>query len=735
MRLCIALFCAALCALAPAAAPAQEGDAPAEEQIEENLDDEAPQKEVPRKPTDPVKVSSKAAPPKGASPKAVVPKDVTPQDALPKSSQPKADPPTETPGKDPPREGQIVLPRDASKSTPKDKDRQPAPAAKDVPKAAAFALEPARAANVVTEEDLKNAIEARARALRSGDQTVADAELQTMMDVRQQLRARNVVVASASLIHEASEALSIGRLDRAIDLAEAASKLSPDLPAGHWLRFRLYLKRNWAQFDKISASLADLFSAKVGCFRNLVVLISNTLGILSLAVLATIIGFTLIQAFKYLRYSAHDLVRVLPSWFGAGEGVMLLIIAIATPLVFGFGVAPSLVIALGVIYAYQTFEERTLSKWAMSILALAPGLIFISAPLVTFHGSIADALDSASTEAFATDAEERLLRYEHGAGSNDIQASLVLARRYRMRGDLASAENEYRKALLAQPNNTVARNNLGTLLYLEGRDEQAKATFQVAANASEYAEPFLNLASLLVDSSNFDEANGAIERARRVNRDLTELYTKFDSTVPTAKKLFDAEIGGTLWARLLDAETDQRLSVTAEVWHFLGGETPWFAMPFVVLLIAAAAIALGRKGDQMNLSVACPKCGIPAERDAPARYCEQCQSIFLKGIAVEPVLRLEKETDVRNYQRRRRWVERGLSVLAGGGHMFGERPWLGAGLLFLFCLLLANMLWSEGLIVHPWSLGREASASLPQLLSCGFGALALIGLSIRQAFR
>ena len=49
---------------------------------------------------------------------------------------------------------------------------------------------------------------------------------------------------------------------------------------------------------------------------------------------------------------------------------MLLIIAIATPLVFGFGVAPSLVLAIGVIYAYQTPEERTVSKWALALLAI-----------------------------------------------------------------------------------------------------------------------------------------------------------------------------------------------------------------------------------------------------------------------------------------------------------------------------------------------------------------------------
>src|SRR5262249_21716084 len=158
----------------------------------------------------------------------------------------------------------------------------------------------------------------------------------------------------------------------------------------------------------------------------------------------TILIVTLIQTFKYLRYAAHDLVRVLPSWFGSGEGAMILVIAMATPLVFGFGGAISLVLALGIVYAYQTPEERTVSKWAMGILAVAPGLVFLAAPLVTFHGSVTDAIDSAATEAFAADAEARLVDHMKGAGRNDIQGSLVLARRHRMRGDLAGAEAEYR---------------------------------------------------------------------------------------------------------------------------------------------------------------------------------------------------------------------------------------------------------------------------------------------------
>jgi tetratricopeptide (TPR) repeat protein len=628
--------------------------------------------------------------------------------------------------------------KDPRARPPKDAPRQPGAEGQSPPPVSAIAqLEGTHPINVITETALKDALEARAKFLRAGDQTNADAELLAMLDARTQLGARNVVLASAALIHEATQAASAGRIDHAIDLAETASKLSPDLTEAHWLRTRLYWSRNWLQVDRIFGSFADLSKAKLLRFRNLVVFVSNVIGVLCAAIFFTIIAFSVIQLVKYLRYVAHDFSRVLPSWFGPGEGAMVLLIAIASPLVFGFGVAPSLVLALGAAFAYQTVQERTISKAALVALAIAPGLMYVAAPLVTFHGSIVDAMETASTEAFAIDAERVLTEYSKSGGRNDLHGALVLARRYRMRGDLAKAEVEYRRALAAQPDDVVARNNLGTLLYLLGHEEQARATFQQAMSGNTtYAEPFLNTASILLDSSNFDEANIAIEKARRIDRELTDRYTKIEGTVPTAKKLLDADLSDApLWLRLLDVDATQRNQVTSELWKLIGGRTPPLMMPALALLVFALALALSKRAEDMGLTIACPKCGTPAMRDAPAQYCEQCQSIFLKAVAVEPVLRLEKENQVSSHQRRRRLLERVLSLLAGAGNVFADRALIGTTMMFGFFVCLASMLWTEGLIVHPWTMGREASSSMLQLVTCGIAGVALAGLSVRQAFK
>lgn len=589
---------------------------------------------------------------------------------------------------------------------------------------------------VATEAELGRHLEARASYLRSSDAANAEIELGALLEARQSLGVRNVVVASALLMHESAGARERGELPRAIQLAETAARLSPDLAATHWLRARLYFQRSWTEIDLVVGALGDVVSAKLRRFRNVVALLSNVSGGLALSILATILAFTVIQVFKHVRYPAYDLARVLPRSFGPAEGVMVLLIGIASPLMFGLGLACAVVLALASVHAYQASRERLASVLAMVWLAAFPGIIYLAAPLVVFHGSIVDSMETAMSEAFAGEAEQKLEQFTRTTGRGDLESALVLAHRYRMRGDVQSAEAEYRRVLSVQPGNVIARNNLGTLLYLLGREDAAMATFQSVSHGAERAEPLLNMASMLLDQTRFEEANKLIERARKIDPTLTERYTRFDASVSTADKLLYAELGQeTLWARLFEVEEERRVLVTQELWSAFGGEMPPLFMPLFVLAAGLIARLLSRRAEELRLSMACPKCGVPARRDAPSTYCDQCQSVFLKTIAVEPMLRIAKEEDVRGYQRRRRWIERGLSVVAGAGHMFGGRPIAGGILFFLLALAVGAIRFAEGIVVHPWAIGVDPSAQTFQMGAAAVLAAIFVVISVRSSFK
>lgn len=587
----------------------------------------------------------------------------------------------------------------------------------------------------ISENGLREHIEARARYLRAGDQANADAELALIFEERQQLGVQNIVLASAQLIHEASLAETQNQLPKAIGLAESAARLSPQLDEAQWLRARLYFADSWTHLDQIFGALGDLLSAKLGRLRNTVSLLTNVVALLAIALLATIAIFSLVQLYKYVRYAAYDVSRMLPSWFGTGEVVMLLLMLIAAPLVFRFGIALSLVLALGAVYGYQSRRERgvTIASWLL--LAASPGFIWLASPLVIFHGSQVDNIESALSETFANAADAKLIEQSKAPGFS-VVSSLALAHRYRVRGEIKLAEEEYRRALTIDPSNVVARNNLGTLLFLQGHEEAAQATFQMAAMRADRAEPLLNSASMLVDQSQFEQANQNIEQARKLDKDMTEHYTRVASSLPTREKLLSADTSqGPLWSLLWDADVEQKKAVTQQLFGIIGANTPLLMMPLFVVLIAIFGAGVAKRAEKKPLCVPCPKCGVPAERDAPASYCDQCQSIFLKAIAVEPLLRVQKEGEVISYQRRRRWTERALSVFAGAGEIFGGRPVFGSLMVFFFVASLAMVRFTEGFVVNPWTVCFDTTAHTVKMVVAIAVALVLTIVSVRQALK
>ncbi len=582
---------------------------------------------------------------------------------------------------------------------------------------------------VPTENDLTTHIERRAEYVRAGDRTNADVELALLEETRSKLGARNVIVSSAELINEAKLALEAKDNARAISLVEAAAELSPDLVSAHWMRARVYFHIDWTQISAIARALSDMLGAQFGQFRNLLSLVSRFLMLLGVAVLGTIVAFVALQGFKYLRYPAHDFASLWPRFIGTGEMVLVLLILLSLPLVLGLGIGVASAATLTLIYAYQSRRERAVSTAILVLLASGPVLVYLAAPLVTFHGSLTDAMATAVGEAFASDAEQRLRFYAEHDGKGDFETAMVLAHLKRRRGDLAGAEADYRQALASNPGSAQARNNLGTILYLMSRKEAAEAAFQQAATG-EIAEPFLNLASVEAEIGEFDKAKNQLERARTIDGELTNYYTSLDSSVPISQKLLDAQFDqGILWRRLFDSDAAQSSEVTEQVWRSVAGWLPPLVSSIAMGVLLVLAFLLYRRSDR--LSTPCPKCGIPADRGSPAHYCVQCNSVFLTAVAVEPLLRRRKEFEVRRFQVRRRWVERILTLFAGSGQVYGGQPILGVFLMFFFLLLLGNIVLADYLSVHPWSVWIDTSAAMFWSVASATMAVILILISVR----
>ncbi len=582
------------------------------------------------------------------------------------------------------------------------------------------------------ESDLAARLDAHARMMQAHDGARADMELTRMNELRQSLGIRNIPLASSLLVKEAQAELDAGRHDRAVVLADAASVLSPDLPSVHWLRLKSSFAFKKTDVVKFVGIVFDAVLGRFSAFRNQVALLTDLAVVGWLSILLITLIFALIQGLKYLRYVGHDLVAVGPSWFSELQSVAFVLLVWAAPLVFGLGLAPTLALILATVLAYQSRGEKLIGVAALLWVTLIPAWLWLSAPLLMFHGSVADDLEIVTTEAFAIDAEKRLAAYARGQGKEDFDIAVALATRARIRGDISEAIKWYKRGLQIRPRSVAAENNLGRLKYLI-RDTSAIKHFERAAKNTSRAEPLLNVASLHLDNSRFDEARNSINAARKIDGALTRKYNDLDTETSTAKKLLEVPFDkAELWGRVFDVDGEKCLVVAADLWRRMGSRLPIWAMPVLGLALLILGVLLALRRVSMRLTRPCPKCGRPAGPLAPEGYCEQCQSIFLNTLAVEPRTRLLKEHRIRAYQTRQRWIERVLSVFAGAGEFKAGNSIIGVALMLAFVFPAWIFLWSESMSIDTWTLAVAPTGF--KLVALGVVPLVAGLISVVRAF-
>ncbi|MBI2375218.1 MAG: hypothetical protein HYV07_14575 [Deltaproteobacteria bacterium] len=587
-----------------------------------------------------------------------------------------------------------------------------------------------------TEDELLTLLEARGRYLRKGDRVNADVELTNIIELGKSLRIRNFPLVSAAFMHEARAALTDpGSIPvSALVAAKAACQLSPDLADAHFLRARLLMTYSVREIPSAIGSALDGVRALFSAIRNRVALISTLAGVILSTLLATFLIYALVELFRNLRFMGHDLVRPLPEWVSDFQGALFLLLALVAPFVLGFGIVPTLVVILVVLIPYQSKKEQIVSAVSAALLAMFPLAVDRVAPLLSFFGSTTDSLLMAADEGFSDEAESNLIELSK-AGRADYDVAVVLGLRARRRGDLAAAESWYRAAIQANSGSVLAKNNLAKLLYARREQDEAKKLLEAAKASRIHAEPYLNLATLELEMSKFEAANKLIESARSIDPVVTRHYNDLSPGGSTAERLLEIPFEETsLWPRVVAGDPARNARISAQVWTFVGGRTPADVFPVATLALVGLAFALGQKRKQLNLSAPCMKCGRPANPFVAKQLCDQCRTIFLKAVAVDPSMRERKEKRIRFYQRRLRWTERILSILPGAGDVFGGRTLTGVTFLFFFVLGLASITWINRMSFHPWSVGPVQVAA-PIVAAVALVEVILALVCARRSFR
>ncbi|MGF1508882.1 MAG: hypothetical protein ACFB9M_05185 [Myxococcota bacterium] len=592
---------------------------------------------------------------------------------------------------------------------------------------------PVRTAPVewVTEASIGEAMQRRSDALLRADTDAAELALQELVEVKRSLGLRNVVVAAAWVLRQARQELEADHSERALELSAIAAQLAPDLPAAHWSMLYAQAKHDPTQVVQIASSFGSLASAWMLSFRNAVTL-GTWAGMVLVAALAVVgVAFGAVQLFKYVRYPAHDISRRLPGVLGTGELTLVLLVIVFLPAALGFGPWGSVLLGLAVVAPYQAGRERLLSGLVAVGLALSPVLLGAAAPFILFHGSDTDVIAAALQEPLSTEARERLsaLSDDDDPESRLVHA-LVQAHRARQRGEIQVARQFYARVLQMSPDDHRSRNNAAVLAFVSGQQAEARAAFEVAIQ-SELAEPRLNLSLLLADDGQFERADALLMEARELSPELTAAFTEEDTSRPTGARLLEVPLEDSiLWARLIRVDETAEEALVRALWTPTGGITPIRYVPFLVVgLFVLVLLGLRVKA---ALSTACTRCARPAVRESSKPLCEQCRSVFVTAVAVEPRLRAEKEEEVRSFQRRRRWLERIFAPI-GIGLIVGDRPLRGFILAFVVTFSFLAVMMLPLLSNSSWHVyaGEEPRQAITYLLA--LVGLVAAGVGLQQS--
>jgi hypothetical protein len=125
----------------------------------------------------------------------------------------------------------------------------------------------------------------------------------------------------------------------------------------------------------------------------------------------------------------------------------------------------------------------------------------------------------------------------------------------------------------------------------------------------------------------------------------------------------------------------------------------------------------------------CRRCDPQLSVGSP--LCPQCVNVFARRGVVPPLLKVNKEMEVRRHRTRSSRIAYGLGVLCGGlGQVFSGSALRGAGYAFLFLFAAACVVTREGVLRAPYGPAPEFLRLIPlALLVAAVSFFSLRGLS------
>jgi TPR repeat/Tetratricopeptide repeat len=408
-----------------------------------------------------------------------------------------------------------------------------------------------------------------------------------------------------------------GREDEALRFVRGSAELDPSFLAPQVALTAWFLTRQPSQsllrLASIVEQLRGHFLPQIQLVANLFFLLFHALflGVLAAAWMVIVIHNAEIRHGWQERLEAFISPRT--AWFWAW-------VLLITPCVIGFGAALPAVFLMGWLWTSLRARERLLYVMLVLVVAASP-----------LAGAVIDRLaiplreDSAPFYGVAT-----LEREAYSPGQIDRMKSLAAAHpenpfvqfglgwTSRQGGDLAGAEDAYRKALKQWPDNDRLLNDLGTVLTMRGQFEEALTAYRRACELNpDNAAALFNEAQIHTSRFEYKPASDALKRASALDFELVKFYqdrSARDGSLP----LIDQWIGpGPFWTALAKESASWTAGLSVPPGWIPRYESSSWTMAIVVLVLALVSMWLGFSSD----------------RSLPLRNCSNCDRVVCRRCA------------------------------------------------------------------------------------------------------
>lgn len=423
-----------------------------------------------------------------------------------------------------------------------------------------------------------------------------------------------------------------GQFEAAVLNVRGASLLDPSFVEPHLTLASWTLTREPSQALLQYATVVDLlrqnFSLQLNLVANAAILLLEALFVgllLASCIVVWLRRHELTHAWKeaLARFATRHGAR----WWGPALVVL--------PYFLGLGWSLPTLFFLAYLWPHLRVRERSLFVMLLAVVVAMPLLLKVvermSLPLHQDTGPFY-AVPTLENQPYDPARERRLADLAERDRTSPI-LQFGLAWTARRGGHLDTAERAYRRTLELWPNDDRALNNLGNVVAMAGRPDEALQLYEraVAANPAS-AAPHYNASQLYTQRFEYAKADEHLSRATAINFELVKAYQSQatdDGLLPLVDEWLAPAV---FWKALAEAPLPKDLGGSLPVSLRTHREVSGWGFSVAALALAAIGLAYGLRQQRTLPLRACGNCGATvcrrcAERRREHALCPACVGI------------------------------------------------------------------------------------------------------------